>query len=107
MIVYARAKLVFLKFRLAENLVFRRDSTEFREQNFVDLLHLGKINIYQLENKTVTLDDAVAFKQPKTKVEDLFRYGRHKNKQVFYLAFYAKDVLPVVRENCLKVVHGK
>ena len=39
----------------------------------------------------------------KTKVEDLFRFGRHHNIQVIYLAHYAKDVLPIVRENCFKI----
>ena len=37
------------------------------------------------------------------KVEGLFRFGRHHNIQVIYLAHYAKDVLPVVRENCFKL----
>ena len=36
-------------------------------------------------------------------MEDLFRVGRHHWIQVIYLAHYAKDVLPVVRENCLKI----
>ena len=90
MIVYAGAKLVFLIFRLAENLVFRRDSTEFREQIFVDLLHLGKINMYQLENKTVTLDDAVAFKQPKTKVETCSGTDVIKISKYFTLHFMPK-----------------
>ena len=30
-------------------------------------------------------------------------FGRHHNIQVIYLAHYAKDVLPVVRENCFKI----
>ena len=39
----------------------------------------------------------------KTEVEDLFRFGRHHGIQVIYLAHYAKDGLPVVRENCFKI----
>ena len=53
-----------------EYVVFHRDSTEFNEQNFVDLLQLEKVEIDQLENKTFILDDAAAFKQLKTKVEE-------------------------------------
>ena len=44
-----------------------------------------------------------AYKSLKTKIEDLFQFGRHHGIQVIYLAHYAKDVLPVVRENCFKV----
>ena len=33
----------------------------------------------------------------------MFRFGRHHGIQVIYLAHYAKDVLPVVRENCFKI----
>ena len=85
-------------------LVFGRDEREFPSQNFVPLLQLENVSIEQLENKIVILDDAGAFKNLKTKVkvEDLFRFGRHKNIQVIYLAHYAKDVLPIVRENCFK-----
>ena len=54
-------------------------------------------------NKTIILADAGAFKQLRTKVEDLFRFGRHHNIQVIYLAHYAKGVLPIVRENCFKI----
>ena len=64
---------------------------------------MEKINIESLINKIVILDDAGAYKSLKTKVEDLFRYGRHMNIVVIYLAHYAKDVLPVVRENCFKI----
>ena len=49
------------------------------------------------------MDNAGAYKSLETKVEDLFRCGRHHNIQVIYLAHYAKDVLPIVRENCLKI----
>ena len=48
--------------------------------------------------KTIILDDAGANKSLKTKVEDLFRIGRHHNIQVIHLAHYAKDVLPIVRD---------
>ena len=33
----------------------------------------------------------------------MFRSGRQHGIQVIYLAHYAKDVLPVVRENCFKI----
>ena len=48
------------------------------------------------------MDDAGAYKSPRTKVEDLFRFGRHHNINVIDLAHYAEDVLPIVRENCFK-----
>ena len=83
--------------------VFGRDECEFPSQNFVPLLQLEKVSIELLANKIVVLDDAGAYKTLKTKVEDLFRYGRHLGIQVIYLAHYAKDVLPVVRENCFKI----
>ena len=67
------------------------------------MLQLENIEIEKLANRTIILDDAGAFKQLRTKVEDLFRYGRHNNIQVIYLAHYAKDVLPIVRENCFKL----
>ena len=67
------------------------------------MLQFKKIGIESLANKTVILDDAGADKSLKTKVEDLFRFGRHHNIQVIYLAHYAKDVLPIVRENCFKI----
>ena len=67
------------------------------------MLQLEKIGIESLANKIVVLDDAGAYKSLKTKEEDLFRFGRHHNIQVIYLAHYAKDVLPVVRENCFKI----
>ena len=35
-------------------------------------------------------------------MEELFRFGRHHGIVVIYLAHYAKDVLPIVRENCFK-----
>ena len=57
----------------------------------------------QLAKKTGVLDDAGAYKSLKTKVEDLFRYGRHHQIQVIYLAHYSKDVLPIERENCHKI----
>ena len=63
---------------------------------------MENVSIEQLANKIVILDDAGAYKSLKTKVEDLFRYGRHHQIQVIYLAHYAKDILPIVRENCHK-----
>ena len=64
---------------------------------------MENVSIEQLAKKIVILDDAGAYKSLKTKVEDLFRFGRHHQIQVIYLAHYAKDVLPVVRENCHKI----
>ena len=83
--------------------VFGRDQREFPSQSFVPLLQLEKVSIESPTNKIVVLDDAGAYKSLKTKVEDLFRYGRHMGIQVIYLAHYAKDVLPIVRENCFKI----
>ena len=84
-------------------IVFGRDEREFPSQNFVPLLQLEKVGIESLANKIVVLDDAGAYKNLKIKVEDLFRFGRHLGIQVIYLAHYAKDVLPIVRENCFKI----
>ena len=99
-------KTSFLKYYLDQTktnfIVFGRDENEFKD-NYIPLLQLEKIEIESLANKTVILDDAGAYKNLKTKVEDLFRFGRHHNIQVIYLAHYAKDVLPVVRENCFKI----
>ena len=64
---------------------------------------MEKVSIEQLAKKTVILDDAGAYKSLRLKVEDLFRFGRHMGIQVIYLAHYAKDVLPIVRENCHKI----
>ena len=100
-------KTSFLKYYLDQTnsdfIVFGRDETEFRQENYIPLFQLEKIEIESLANKTVILDDAGAYKNLKTKVEDLFRFGRQHNIQVIYLAHYAKDVLPVVRENCFKI----
>ena len=101
----------FLKHYLAQRphdksrtyVVFGRDEREFPSQNFVPLLQLEKVGIESLTNKIVVLDDAGAYKSLKTKVEDFFRFGRHLGIQVIYLAHYAKDVLPIVRENCFKI----
>ena len=72
--------------RLRTYVVFGRDEREFPSQNFVPLLQLEKVSIESLTNKIVVLDDAGAYKSLKTKVEDLFRYGRHMGIQVIYLA---------------------
>ena len=68
-----------------------RDETEFSD-NYVPLLQLEKIEIESFAKKTVILNDAGAYRSHKTKVEDLFRFGRHHNIQVTYLAHYEKDV---------------
>ena len=89
-------KTYFLKCCLDQTksnfIVFGRDETEFPSDWYVPLLQLEKYDKEKLANKTVILDDAGA------KVEDLFRFGRHHNVQVIYLAHYAKDILPIVRE---------
>ena len=116
MLIYgssAPGKTSFLKQYLTQSprksrfLVFGRDEEEFPASNFVPLLQLEKKGFAELceslANKTVILDDAGAYKNLKTKVEDLFRFGRHHNIQVIYLAHYAKDVLPKVRGNCFKI----
>ena len=109
MLIYGTSgsgKTSFLKFYLDQTrsdfIVFGRDETEFRDK-YIPLLQLEKFEIEKLANKTIILDDAGAYKNLKLKVEDLFRFGRHHNIQVIYLAHYAKDVLPIVRENCFKL----
>ena len=109
MLIYGTSgsgKTSFLKYYLDQTktnfIVFGRDEAEFPGR-FIQLLQLENITIESLANKMVILDDAGAYKQLKTKVEDLFRFGRHHNIQVIYLAHYARDVLPVVRENCFKL----
>ena len=99
-------KTSFLKYYLDQTktnfIVFGRDENEFKD-NYIPLLQLENIEIEKLANRTIILDDAGAFKQLRTKVEDLFRFCRHNNIQVIYLAHYAKDVPPIVRENCFKL----
>ena len=86
----------------SDYLVFGRDSNKIRRQNFIPL-ELEKFDIEKLANKTKILEDAGAYKQLRTQVEDLFRFGRHQNIQSIFLAHYAKYVLPNVRENCVKL----
>ena len=109
MLIYGTSgseKTSFLKYCLDQTksnfTVFGRDGTEFND-NYTPLLQLKDIEIEKLANRTIILDDAGAYTNLKTKVEDLFRVGRHHIIQVIYLAHYAKDVLPVVRENCFKL----
>ena len=65
-------KTSFLKYFLDQTksnfIVFGRDETEFSD-NYVPLLQLENINIESLADKTITLDDADAFKHFRTKVE--------------------------------------
>ena len=72
-------------------------------QNFVQLIQLEKFEFESLANKTIVSEDAGAYKNLKTKVEDLIRFDGHHNKQVIYLAHYARDVFPKERENCLRL----
>ena len=68
------------------------------------MLRLEKIGNESLAKKTVILDDAGAYKSLKSKVEELFRFGRHHNILVINLAHYAKDFLPIVRKNCFNIL---
>ena len=109
MLIYSTSgsgKTSFLKYYLDQTktnfIVFGRDEKECKD-NYIPLLQLEKIEIESLAKRTTILDDAGAYRNLKTKVEDIFRFGRHHNVQVIYLAHYAKDVLPVVRENCFKL----
>ena len=109
MLIYGTSgsgKTSFLKYYLDQTksnfIVFCRNENEFND-NYIPLLQFENIEIEKLANRTIILDNADAYKNLRTKVEDLFRFGRHHNIQVIYLAHYAKDVLPVVRENCFKI----
>ena len=77
-------KTSFLKYYLDQTksdfVVFGRDETKFHHANYIPL--------FQLENIWKT---------------NLFRFGRHHNIQGIYIPHYAKDVLPIVRENCFKL----
>ena len=112
MLIYgssASGKTSFLKHYLTQSphksnyVVFGRDEEEFPASNFVPLLQLKKKALNHLLIKRLYWMMQVHTKVLKTKVEDLFRFGRHHNIQVIYLAHYAKDVLPIVRENCFKI----
>ena len=100
-------KTSFLKYHLNQNkskfIVFGRDRTEFHYDRCVPLLQLQKFDIESFACKTINLDNEGAYKNLETKSEDLFRFGRHHNLQVLYLAHYAKNVIPIVRENCFKL----
>ena len=101
-------KTSFLKHYLTKNkindfLVFGRHPNEWDPKNFIPVLNFSKVNMDNLCNKTIILDDAGAYKELKTNVEDFFRNGRHNNLQIIYLAQYTKDVLPIVRQNINKL----
>ena len=102
-----RRRLVSFKHYLSQtksdHIVFGRDANEFRDNRYVELLQLEKIKTDSLANETIILDHAGAYKNPQTKIEDFFRFGRHHNIQEMYLAYYAEDILPAVRENCLRI----
>ena len=84
-------------------IVFGKDSTEWREDKFIYHDQLNQIDFEKIHNRTIKLDDLGAFKNLKLIVEDLFRYGRHNNLHIVYLAHYIKDVLPIVRQNITKI----
>ena len=100
-------KTNFLKWYLntlnLDYIVFARDESEWSSDKFINYDTLLQINFKKINNKTIILDDLGAFKNLKTKVEELFNYGRHNNLQIIYLAHYVKDVLPVVRETIKQI----
>ena len=67
------------------------------------LLQLEKFDNESLANKTTIIDNGGAYESIKTKEGDIFRFGRHHNIRVIYLAHYSMDVLPMKRENCFKL----
>ena len=67
------------------------------------MLQLQKFDIESFAHKTINLDNEGAYKNLETKVEDLFRFGRHHSLQGIYLAHYAKNVIPIVRKSCFKL----
>ena len=83
-------KTSFLKYYLDQTksifIVFGEDENICPDR-YVPLLQLEKFDIESLASKTIILDDAGAYKNLETKVEDLFRFGRHHNIQSIYLAF--------------------
>ena len=60
---------------------------------------MQNLDLDKNQNKNTFLYDASAYTKLKKNVEFFFRNGSHNNIQVIYLAHYAKDVLPIVREN--------
>ena len=83
-------KTIFLKQYLDQTeydyIVFGCDASEFQDYRYVEIKQLEKIKSESLVDKTITSDDAVAYKNLETKVEHLFRFRRHHNIQVLYLA---------------------
>ena len=97
-------KTTFLKFylekhNLTDYIVFARDAKEWNTKHFIAIEHFKNIPMEKLKGKTIILDDAGAYKDLRSKVEDFIRFGRHEEIQTIYLAHYAKDVLPTVRDN--------
>ena len=70
----------------------------------MQLIQIEKIEIESIAIETIILDNAGAYKNLKTNVKELFRFGRHLNIQFIYLAHYARDVHPIVRENCFRYI---
>ena len=68
-------KTSFLKHYLnqtkSDYIVFGRDVNELKN-NYVEVMQLKKFEIESLANKTIILDEAGAYKNLKTKVEDFF-----------------------------------
>ena len=113
MLIYgssASGKTSFLKHDITQiqrsYVVFGRDEKEFPASNFVPLLQLEKIGIESLAKTTVILDDAGAYKSLKTKVEDLFRFGRHVGIQVIYLAHCNGCLIPSIDQTLRRPEFG-
>ena len=82
-----------------EFIVFGRDSRKWDKNNYIPVKNFQNIDTDKFKNKTVYLDDTGAYTNLRKIIEDFFGSGRHNNIQVIYIAHYAKDVLPIVREN--------
>ena len=81
-------KTNFLKWYLntlkLDYIVFGRDSKEWSSDKFINHEQLCQINLAKINNKTIILDDLGAFKNLKSIVDDLFRYGRHNGVQIYF-----------------------
>ena len=91
MLIYGTSgsgKTSFLKYNLDQTktkfIVFVRAENEIKI-SYIPLLQLENFDMEKLANRIIFLDDAGADRNLKTKVEDLFRFGRHHNLQVFIL----------------------
>ena len=65
------------KNNVTDYIVFARDENEWDSSKFSTLSNFSKVNMEHLNGKTAILDDAGAYKELKTKVEDYYRYCKH------------------------------